>query len=350
MSGFTPEQEEKLEKWRNLQIKLDNCDDVSIDALIKEFTTSEYDCLYLFLRHEIKIRKNAAKKYEQLCLELEKKCPYLKDNADEFIEYKEVPDFIKNDDFGELQKFSSTRPDFFVIDDQSDYPNIDDAAEYGATKCFRFFLMNGQMITSATTKKAIFGGSLEIIHICEQNGMAFDTLINDAINYHRNDVLAWIQLHAKTEIFIDISECIMCFNFSLLMEHSTDRDLRVSHDYNEIPIHAAAAIGLIDLIKIFVDKGMKIDEIHRNWTPLLMAAKNGNLETVKYLLKEGADIEFADENGWTAIFNAANSNKSSTAIFLYQNGASINLKDIYGFTFSSYASDELKQAIANLRK
>lgn len=62
-------------------------------------------------------------------------------------------------------------------------------------------------------------------------------------------------------------------------------------------------------------------------SPLQVAALNGKLQTVKILLKAGANIEQKDAEGATALFYAAFNNNIDMMKLLMEAGAKINAKD-----------------------
>jgi ankyrin repeat protein len=67
-------------------------------------------------------------------------------------------------------------------------------------------------------------------------------------------------------------------------------------------------------------------------TPLIYAARDGRLESVKLLLDAGARIDQAEVNGQTALLMATMSGKVETARLLIQRGANVNAQDWYGRT------------------
>ncbi|KAM3134056.1 hypothetical protein pb186bvf_013782, partial [Paramecium bursaria] len=73
------------------------------------------------------------------------------------------------------------------------------------------------------------------------------------------------------------------------------------------PIHLAAAYGHFHIVKFLKDQAKaninSIDKYGR--TPLAMAARNGNLEILSYLLKNGADYRINDSSGNSPMHYAA---------------------------------------------
>jgi len=66
-------------------------------------------------------------------------------------------------------------------------------------------------------------------------------------------------------------------------------------------LHYAAAIGNCDIIKLLLDKSAYIDaESPNKTTPIMMAARSGQIAAVGLLIEEGADISLKNEQGLSA--------------------------------------------------
>lgn len=67
-------------------------------------------------------------------------------------------------------------------------------------------------------------------------------------------------------------------------------------------------------------------------TPLLYAARQGHLETIRLLLSSGAKLEKSDADGVTPLLMAILNGQLQAARFLIEQGANVNVMDWYGET------------------
>ena len=70
---------------------------------------------------------------------------------------------------------------------------------------------------------------------------------------------------------------------------------------------------------------------------LPIAAKNGDLEEVRSLLRNGVDVDARDEKGWTAVLWASSQGHKQIVEALAANGANLNIQDGRGKTAVDYA-------------
>ena len=71
------------------------------------------------------------------------------------------------------------------------------------------------------------------------------------------------------------------------------------------PLVFAAREGDLDSAKLLIDAGAQINQVTEyGWTPLLTAVNNRNYQLAKYLLEKGADPNIANKGGWTPLYLA----------------------------------------------
>ncbi len=78
------------------------------------------------------------------------------------------------------------------------------------------------------------------------------------------------------------------------------------------------------------------------YTPLMYAARRGDLVAVRLLIKQGADVNLSHtEFGVTALTEAVTSRRFNIVNYLLGHGASINLRDKHGYTLLHRAVSDL---------
>ena len=65
-------------------------------------------------------------------------------------------------------------------------------------------------------------------------------------------------------------------------------------------------------------------------TPLHVAAREGDTDTVRELLKHGTDVNARNDKGWTSLHLAAREGQIDTARELLKHGADVNARDDKG--------------------
>jgi ankyrin repeat protein len=124
----------------------------------------------------------------------------------------------------------------------------------------------------------------------------------------------------------------------------------------------AAEINNLGAVKLLVD-GRADPSIptERNTTPLMLAAGAGTdlarprspeeramaLQTVRYLVERGADVNAAGEFGWTALHAAAYQGLDDVIEFLAGHGANLDAKDRFGQTPLSIAYAVITKGIGD---
>jgi ankyrin repeat protein len=130
------------------------------------------------------------------------------------------------------------------------------------------------------------------------------------------------------------------------------------------PIFLAAEVNNLDVIKALVEAGGDpLLATERGTTPLMMAAGGGTdvqrersleerataLETAKFLVEHGADVNTAGQYGWTALHAAAYQGMNDVIAYLVSKGARIDQKDEFGQTALSISLSVLTKDIGARR-
>jgi uncharacterized protein len=130
------------------------------------------------------------------------------------------------------------------------------------------------------------------------------------------------------------------------------------------PLLLAAEVNNLDVIKALVEAGADpLIPTAQGTTALMMASGIGTdvqrarppeeralaVETAKYLVEHGADVNAAGQFGWTALHAAAYQGLNDVIEFLVSKGADINAKDAFGQTPLSISLAVLVQDIGARR-
>lgn len=105
----------------------------------------------------------------------------------------------------------------------------------------------------------------------------------------------------------------------------------------------ASASKNLDLIKAFVEHGANVNDCNKSLdgrTALMNGAVIGSRAIVSYLLKQGADINMADDNGRTALMFASSRGHKDVVSMLLDAGADCDAKTIDGLTAVDFAANE----------
>ncbi|MFS1441971.1 MULTISPECIES: ankyrin repeat domain-containing protein [unclassified Vibrio] len=100
----------------------------------------------------------------------------------------------------------------------------------------------------------------------------------------------------------------------------------------------SARIGNNDVIDAFVSQGFPVDQRNnQSYTALMVAAYQGNRETVGLLLDSGANACLQDKRGNTALMGALIKREISIAKDLYQAECSPELRNKAGLNLKEFA-------------
>ena len=108
------------------------------------------------------------------------------------------------------------------------------------------------------------------------------------------------------------------------------------------PLKTAIEGGFVDIVRFLVKNGANINRTNEGGvTPLQTAIRWGNLETVKFLLAAGAEVNVRDAYGFTPLMYAASGNKPEAAGLLLDKGADPQIKNNRGQTAMDLVSRNL---------
>jgi serine/threonine protein kinase len=95
----------------------------------------------------------------------------------------------------------------------------------------------------------------------------------------------------------------------------------------------ASEKGDVEKVKKLLKEGANVNAKGKyGWTPLHMAAKNGHIEVVKLLIENGAYVNAKGNDGYTPLHDAAWNGHIEVVKLLIENGAYVNAESKYGRT------------------
>lgn len=94
------------------------------------------------------------------------------------------------------------------------------------------------------------------------------------------------------------------------------------------PLYAAAADGDLPLLRELLSAGVSPNlAAGPGWTPLMSAARAGQVDAIELLVARGAEVERRDaRNGWTPLFHAIHKNQPAAVRALIAAGADVNAR------------------------
>lgn len=141
---------------------------------------------------------------------------------------------------------------------QSEGTLLETAALFGSIKCFKFLVMNDEKISENVCKFAVMGGNIEIIHLCENEGLKFDDCLIHAVQYHRFEIFEWLNYHF-TYKELKLDKCLYYFNepiFYLYIENGTD--INQCGEFGVTILHFAVSHRFVNVIDFLKNKGASL--------------------------------------------------------------------------------------------
>ena len=120
-----------------------------------------------------------------------------------------------------------------------------------------------------------------------------------------------------------------------LLDAGADVEYVQAHSYaSGTALMQAAGIGRVDTVKALLKHGANVGHQTEEGQTALMSSSGraSNIETMQVLLTGGADVHQRDKQGETALMVAAASGSAAQMQLLLAHGADIRVEDNYGFT------------------
>ncbi|OHS92770.1 hypothetical protein TRFO_12330 [Tritrichomonas foetus] len=249
---------------------------------------------------------------------------------------------LQRDDVDSLQQFSTLptfkfdmliSPSIFACSPfiQNSPTMLEYASFFGSIQCFKFLwlnssasILNRKETIESLTKYAIAGGNVQIVRFITSAGGNFRTSLPIAVQFHRNDLLAWIR------------------------ENELGR-LPEDHPFISHAIEIAAKYNNIHALSYFQERSSGVRPFEK---AIHAASQSNSLESAKFLLSiQGIDYQTKDDVGMTPLHYAvANGSKDLVKLFLMFDNIDIYAKDDTGDTPISLASYNGRPDIQQLLK
>ena len=96
----------------------------------------------------------------------------------------------------------------------------------------------------------------------------------------------------------------------------------------------ACESGLISRVRYLLKQGINVNMTNKDdgWSLLTIVSQNGNTEVAKLVLEYGADVSFKDSNGWSALMFACRNGWIEIARLLLYYGADVNTQTSDGIS------------------
>ncbi|RKS03322.1 ankyrin repeat domain-containing protein [Flavobacterium sp. 102] len=121
----------------------------------------------------------------------------------------------------------------------------------------------------------------------------------------------------KTIIFAGLA-LVAFTNVALATNVSKTHYPTVVTMYEVTPLCNAIVKGDLAIVKKFIEYGSDVNESMNGTTPLMLAARYNKVEIIKLLLENGAKLDTKDERGYTALKYAEFSNANEAIALLKQ--------------------------------
>jgi ankyrin repeat protein len=208
------------------------------------------------------------------------------------------------------------------------------AAYYGAVNCFKYLIEIKCPFEEETPQYAAYGGNLEILSLCRDQGYSLSGCLRCAVQSNRKELVNWLLKNIGYEP-VELSKCLKACNTpAFVFFLSKNANYSMSKVTKKSSLIVATEIGNFAAVKYLVEKcGANIDASDENgWNAFSYAADYQYGVISNYLLDHGADIEKCGNDDWTPLLWSASAGNHIATKFLLDRGANIEAKNADGNT------------------
>ncbi len=180
--------------------------------------------------------------------------------------------------------------------------------------------------------------------------------VEDLLKKH-DDALLWLTKHFAILSELHRLKCVSVENMQRIDKEALSQEAVIIQELNglklvcscvrayldgkerELTLHAVAEAGVVDLLKLLIQKGSNVNAINESGsTPLTFASQNGHVEVVKTLLASGAKVDAAEKAGWTSLMFASQNGHAEVVKALLASDAKVDAAGKNGWTSLMLAS------------
>ena len=144
----------------------------------------------------------------------------------------------------------------------------------------------------------------------------------------------------------EIFNAVISGNLGALKDHSGHIEninlVRFKNYGKEGVLNVAAREGNLDIVQYLLARGANLESQHTESgsTPLIYAAANNHTQVMRYLIESGANIDATNDHGQTALFYAVESEAFEAAELLVKHNADTTIADDDGATVMDLIDDD----------
>lgn len=144
-------------------------------------------------------------------------------------------------------------------------------------------------------------------------------------------------------------KCLITLTTTILIILSLSFDEAKAQDVAGTRLHEAAVNGDIEKVRTLISEGADVNYKNRlGWTPIHTATRNRRQNIVELLIEKGADINGPDNRGWTPLHFAAEIGNIAIVELLIEKGADLNIETKDKQNALTIARSNNRQEIARL--